>query len=110
MDQNKKNRINKINKVWFIVIRLYKTIIHSKNNDYVIKAFLLTRNFLNLQSHYIGITSNQEFSSSLMWASATKRFERSRIFRYVLSYDILSKRQRKRKGGAYSAPPPPPML
>ena len=42
--------------------------------------------------------------------SATKRFAiaRSRIFRYGLSHDILSKRQRKREGGAYRAPSPPP--
>ena len=35
----------------------------------------------------------------------SKRFARPRIFRYGLSHDILSKRQRKREWGAYSAPP-----
>ena len=36
--------------------------------------------------------------------SATKRFAGSRIFRYGLPQDILSKRKRKREGGAYRAP------
>ena len=40
-------------------------------------------------------------------ASVTKRFARSRIFKYGRLKIILSKRQREREGGAYSAPPPP---
>jgi len=39
-------------------------------------------------------------------ASASKRFARSRIFRYGCLKIILSKRQKAREGGAYSAPPP----
>ena len=35
-----------------------------------------------------------------------KRFARSKIFRYRLPKDILSKRHRKRKGGAHPDPDP----
>ena len=43
----------------------------------------------------------------VMGASATKSFERSRIFRYGLRNDILSRGQKtKAGGGSYSDPPP----
>ena len=42
-------------------------------------------------------------------ASATKSFAGSRIFRYGLPKDILSKVQ-KTKGGGRTAPPPPPWV
>ena len=41
----------------------------------------------------------------IIGVSATKRFARSRIFRYGLPQDILSKRQKAGEGGAYSATP-----
>ena len=49
---------------------------------------------------------DQIFRFFFIGKSATKKFARSRIFRYGLFNVILSKRQRKREGGAYSAPPP----
>ena len=43
-----------------------------------------------------------------MGASATKSFARSRIVRYGLRNDILSRGQKPRQGGGRTAPSPPP--
>ena len=43
----------------------------------------------------------------IIWVSATKSWEKSRIFRYGLPKDFLVKGKKPQEGGgAYSAPPP----
>ena len=43
-----------------------------------------------------------------IWVSATKSFDRSRIFRYGLPKDIMSKWQKKTTAGGGRTGPPPP--
>ena len=46
----------------------------------------------------------------LIGASATKCFARSRIFKFGLTEDILSKGQKTKEGGGLQDPPPPPPI
>ena len=46
-----------------------------------------------------------DFLHIYIWAFATKRFARSRIFRYGLPQDILSKKRKQGREGR-TAPPP----